>query len=66
MNCNQFIYICSCRWMKSSTQGRETKNQENEPFQINQVVKKIQNTEDNKDMANMTNIREEVSKNLTR
>ena len=52
--------------MKGSTEEREIKNKEDEPFQITQVVKKIQDAEDNKDTVDMTNIWEEVSQKLTK
>ena len=58
MQCKQWT-----KWMKGSESEREIKKEEDDPFKINQVVKKIQDAEDNKNMIDMTNIREEVSQN---
>ena len=60
MNCTQFTYICLCRWMMSPPQGREINKQDDELFQIKQVIRKIQETEDHKDKAERMNIREEI------
>ena len=39
---------------------------DDEPFQITEVVRKLEETEDSRGKADMTNIREEVNNTLTR
>ena len=52
--------------MKGSESEREIKKEEDDLFKIDQVIKKIQDAEDNKNTIDMTNIREEVSQKLTK
>ena len=44
-------------WMKGSESAREIKKEEDDPFKINQVVKKIQDAEDNKNTIDMRKYR---------
>ena len=61
MQCKQWM-----KWMKGSESARDIKKEKDDPFKINQVVKKIQDAEDNKNIVNITITREEVSQKLTK
>ena len=54
------------KWMKGCETAREIKKEEDDPIKVNQVIKKIQDAEDNKNTIDMINIREEVLQKLTK